>query len=309
MAADFRKISVQEWNKRMEYGILNQSAVTIYENAGTWKELVGEAVSSIADEGLYGMAVRITGKEVDGYLPVKTHYGYGGYVASSAVLPVSLQKVQDRDRDCIRVIDAPCADVLSIPKVRGIRLASLLRGSLIEMLPEGEHEGWSAVLLADGTKGYIRTQFLMEKRFKHSFLWKGILPQAEIGDEAKFRRNLVRTAVKYMGVQYRFGGKSSLGIDCSGLTSMAYMLNGILIYRDAVIKEGYPVKEIPFVKSRPGDLLYFPGHIAMYMGNGRYIHSTGKPGSGGVVINSLKPEDFDYREDLAAGLLAAGSIF
>ncbi|MBT9778700.1 NlpC/P60 family protein [Clostridium sp. MCC353] len=293
----------------MEYGILKQSAVTIYENANTWKESGGERVSSIADEGLYGMAVRIMGEEVNGYLPVETHYGYRGYVERLAVLPVSLQELKDWDRDCIRAVDASCADVLSVPKVRGIRLASLLRGSLIEMLPERENDGWSAVRLVDGARGYIRTQFLMEKKFKQSFLWEGILPQVHIGDEAEFRRNLVRTAVKYMGVQYRFGGKSSMGLDCSGLTSMTYMLNGILIYRDAVIKEGYPVKEIPFVKRRPGDLLYFPGHIAMYMGNGRYIHSTGRAGSGGVVVNSLNPEDLDYREDLAAGLLGAGSIF
>lgn len=60
---------------------------------------------------------------------------------------------------------------------------------------------------------------------------------------------------------------------------------------------------------RPGDLLYFPGHTAMYLGEGRYIHSTARCGSDGVVINSLRPEDPDYREDLDKGMTAVGSIF
>ena len=47
----------------------------------------------------------------------------------------------------------------------------------------------------------------------------------------------------------------------------------------------------------------------MYLGEERYIHSTGKAGSGGVVVNSFRPGDDDYREDLAGNLLAVGSIF
>ncbi len=60
---------------------------------------------------------------------------------------------------------------------------------------------------------------------------------------------------------------------------------------------------------KPGDLLFFPGHVAMYIGNDKYVHSTGKNGSDGVVINSLNPFDEDYREDLLKNLKAVGSIF
>ena len=84
---------------------------------------------------------------------------------------------------------------------------------------------------------------------------------------------------------------------------------GIIIYRDAKIKEGFPVHEIPFSQIQPADLLYFPGHIALYLGNGKYIHSTGSPKSFGCVTNSLNPEDVDYRADLAESLLAVGSVF
>ena len=34
-----------------------------------------------------------------------------------------------------------------------------------------------------------------------------------------------------------------------------------------------------------------PANVALYLGEGRYIHSTGAAASGGVVINSLEPSD------------------
>ena len=65
----------------------------------------------------------------------------------------------------------------------------------------------------------------------------------------------------------------------------------------------------PFADKKRGDALYFPGHIALYLGEGRYIHSTGAYARGGVVINSLDPADPLYREDLVRSLYAVGSVF
>jgi cell wall-associated NlpC family hydrolase len=90
---------------------------------------------------------------------------------------------------------------------------------------------------------------------------------------------------------------------------MAYLLNGVIIFRDARITEGFPIHEIGYENMKPGDLMFFPGHVAMYIGNDKYVHSTGKNGSDGVVINSLNPKDPDYREDLPKVLKAVGSLF
>ena len=90
---------------------------------------------------------------------------------------------------------------------------------------------------------------------------------------------------------------------------MSYMLCGVLTYRDAKIVEGFPVHPILKENLQKGDLIYFPGHIAMYIGNGEYIHSTAKDGSDGVVINSLNEDDENYREDLPKIITAYGSIF
>lgn len=84
---------------------------------------------------------------------------------------------------------------------------------------------------------------------------------------------------------------------------------GVDMYRNADIKEGFCVHEIERKDMKKGDMLFFKGHVAMYIGDGKYIHSTSRAGSDGVVINSLCPCDPDYREDLANGVLAVGSIF
>ncbi|WP_244287814.1 C40 family peptidase [Lacrimispora celerecrescens] len=293
------------------YGIIKIPVATIWEGRSEIKENnLGETVSAISDEGLYGMGLSITGAEDRGFYPVRTFYGYSGFIRKEEMELVSLKELKCWEECGLMVTDGSYVDILSLPKVQGVRLLSLFRGSLIRVLSfESETEGWAKVELLDGRVGYMRNQFLRKKEFSQSGLWTRELPQKEIVDEASFRKSAVETAKQYLGTQYRWGGRSTAGIDCSGLTSESYLLNGILIYRDARIEPGFPVHEIPKDEMLPGDLMYFPGHIAMYMGNGAYIHSTGKIGSGGVVINSLNPQAEDYRADLAESWYASGSIF
>jgi hypothetical protein len=293
------------------YGIVNVPVATIWEGQSEIKEnSLGEWVSAISDEGLYGMGLLITGPEEQGFYPVRTFYGYSGFIRKEDMETVSLEELKSWEEGGLMVTDGVYVDIVSLPKVQGVRLLSLFRGSLIKVLSfDSEKEGWAKVELLDGRVGYIRNQFLRAKEFSQSGLWTGELPQKEIVDEASFRKSVVETAKQYLGTQYRWGGRSTAGIDCSGLTSESYLLNGILTFRDARIEPGFPVHEISKDEMLPGDLMYFPGHIAMYLGNGAYIHSTGKIGSGGVVINSLNPQAEDYRVDLAESWYASGSIF
>jgi hypothetical protein len=294
-----------------QYGLALMPVVTIWDRPEETKKNKGkETVSAIGDELLYGMGVRITGEPVDGFYPVVTFYNYPGFVRQEDLLLLTLEQMKAYEDSRLMVVNGRYVDILCLPRVQGVRLISLPKGALIKILePDSQKDGWTMVELLSGECGYIRSQYLREKEFSQSFLWTEILPQIDIVDELAFRQGVMETALEYMGTQYRWGGRSTNGIDCSGLTSESYLLNGILIYRDAKIEEGFPVHEIPAHSMLPGDLMYFPGHIAMYLGDGAYVQSTAKVGNSGVVINSLDPDSPYYRADLAESWYASGSIF
>lgn len=249
----------------------------------------------LADEALFGMTVDVLEQAAPEYWRVRTHYRYEGYAPVRCLLP-------DAGEDWARlqkkvVLHKNICDVMAGPKVQSWPLATLPRGALVSPVGEPE-DGWQEAVLPDGRRGYVRAGWLGE------YLERPL----ELPEDA-LRRRLVDTAMLYQGTAYRWGGKTPYGIDCSGLVSMAYLLCGIIIYRDAHIKEGFPLREIPRENMRPADLLFFPGHVAMYMGGGRYCHSTGRAGDDGFAVNSLDPAAPDYRADLPEKLYAVGSIF
>ncbi|MDF2589935.1 MAG: hypothetical protein K0S41_3776 [Anaerocolumna sp.] len=273
----------------MVYALINNTIASLMKE--TTKD------SALEDEALYGMKVEVLEKVIPGWYKIKTHYRYTGFVHESDLL-FDDDKINWWDKAPKMTVIQPYADVLSMPKVQGHHLISLTRGALVAILECADENGWIKVSLCDGRVGFMKEKFLGD-----------YITQWYKEDEDILRQSIVNSALSYMGTQYRWGGKSPLGIDCSGLCSMAYMLNGVIIYRDANIVDGFPVYEIAYENMKPGDLLFFPGHVAMYIGDYRYVHSTGKNGSDGVVINSLNPNDSDYREDLPKILKAIGSIF
>ncbi|MDO5097012.1 MAG: NlpC/P60 family protein [Peptostreptococcaceae bacterium] len=79
-------------------------------------------------------------------------------------------------------------------------------------------------------------------------------------------------AMKYLGTPYVYGGTSPRGFDCSGFTQYVYRQAGVNLPRTsgAQSRAGQYVS-LSNIKS--GDLLYGPGHVGIYIGNGQYIHS------------------------------------
>ena len=321
-----------------DYAFFKEPLVTIYSEPNTFFTDAPEK-SAISDETCYGQICRILSEEGD-YAKVVMDIGYVGYAPKGQLLQIREADAVEALKAQRFTVTAACADVMNIPSVTGIRLLTLHAGAILEMLPwEPEREpanGWSHVALLDGRTGYIPTKFLEAIRYDETTVFRfdgtGNFDKAAAGewnagetpieklrfaclknywdnDEMKFRMGLCDIAKRYLGTQYRWGGRSGAGIDCSGLVSTAYRRCGIHIYRDAKIVEGWPRHQISLENAKPGDALYFPGHIALYLGDGSYIHSTARAGSNGVVINSLNPEAPDYREDLVKSLYAVGTIF
>lgn len=260
--------------------IANRGIIPIYAESGI-----------MSDEILYGMEAEFSTEKNGEFRYIRTEYGYEGYAKEADFV-----QCRENRRDQM-VIRQAYADILKEPHVRGKHLISVPRGARVEVLSDMEN-GYRKVRLYDGAEGYIKESFLTQY-YKEPFS----------RDEDTIRRQVVKNAVEYMDVQYRWGGKTPLGIDCSGLTFMAYYLCGIVIYRDAKILPGFPVHPIAHEKMMAGDLIYYDGHVTMYTGDGRYIHATGHTGSDRVVINSLIEGDEGYREDLTKGIVAYGSVF
>lgn len=86
--------------------------------------------------------------------------------------------------------------------------------------------------------------------------------------------SLLAEAEKYIGSPYVSGGSSPSGFDCSGFTQYVYAQQGISIPRssDGQLSAGTVVSE-----PQPGDIVYSPGHVAIYAGDGMMIDSP-RPG-------------------------------
>lgn len=256
-----------------------------------------DAHSELADEALYGMVVELTERVDADWYRVRTHYRYEGFAPASALLIGEEGAERWLALPKKVVLHKNTCDVMAESRVQSYPLVSLTLGARVSPVGEAEN-GWQRVLLCGGNCGYVRASWL-DSCYD--------APPAE--DEDALRARIVENALRYAGTHYRWGGKSPLGIDCSGLVSMAYLLSGISIFRDARLQEGFPIRRIPMERMKPADLIYFPGHVAMYLGDGRYVHSTGHAGDDGFALNSLDPAAPDYRPDLPETITAVGSYF
>jgi cell wall-associated NlpC family hydrolase len=106
-------------------------------------------------------------------------------------------------------------------------------------------------------------------------------------DPMRLREEIVRSAGRFLGVPYLWGGTSvETGFDCSGLAMTAYRLNGICLPRTSAAQfhAGYPISLSDIEK---GDLLFFRttssgriSHVGIYAGDGLFIHA---PRSGKTI--------------------------
>lgn len=103
--------------------------------------------------------------------------------------------------------------------------------------------------------------------------------------------DVIAVARSFLGTPYEWGGKTTRGIDCSGLVWVAYHVAGVRLPRDADQQ-----RQVGTTVDRddlsPGDLLFFPGHVAISLGGAEYIHAYGSAEE--VTTNSLDPTAADY---------------
>ena len=170
------------------------------------------------------------------------------------------------------------------PSHRSEMVNQLLRGDTFEVLRQEEE--WSFIRCDyDGYEGWI-----LNKQWKceNGLMCTGI-SEAEV-----YASSPADVALRhYFGAPYLWGGRTAMGIDCSGLTQVCFKACGIRLLRDASqqVTQGVPVDTL--ADARRDDLAFFvsatsqpldpsnlstlkPTHVGIILGGGLIVHASGQ---------------------------------
>lgn len=144
-----------------------------------------------------------------------------------------------------------------------------------------ESTKWVRVALVDG---------------KIAFIQKGDL---DLHPNTIDKTSMCNLSLQFLGLPYTWGGRSSFGYDCSGFTQMLYRQMGLFLPRDSKDQCVWSdFKEIDLKDLSPGDLIFFGlnsaaiRHVALYLGEGYFIHSTMAENAPYLRISSLS--DYEW---------------
>lgn len=237
-------------------------------------------MSEQIDEMLYGEEAKIQDEE-KGFYKIVSEYGYSGWTSKSNLF------LKNNEAD--HRVTVPFADLLLEGKYCKTPFMSLPRGAKVNVEFKRNSPRFGYLSHPNEYTFYIHKNHISKMGYEYH-------------TPSEKRLLIAQTAKEYLGVQYRWGGRTHLGIDCSGLCFNAYRFNGISIWRDADIKKSKNLRKIPFEEARVGDLLFFEGHVAMYLGNGKIIHASAEKGYVAV-------EDLNENERLQKIFITAGTAF
>lgn len=197
------------------------------------------------------------------------------------------------------------ADVWTKPSTNSERDSQIIYGETLDVIEDlGE---FSYIERKNDVKGYVKSSLIGEystRKYKLNRQFRNrimALPfGAYVGDEdiSNFhipdnylvdinkRFNPVNLASRFMGIPYLWGGTSDFGFDCSGFTQRLFRYSGLEIPRNSDQQRDF-FDEVPDLDhAKRGDLIFFKGHVAFYLGKGKIIHANGHYSR--ITINDLK---------------------
>ena len=87
-------------------------------------------------------------------------------------------------------------------------------------------------------------------------------------------KEVANYACGFVGNPYVAGGTSlTKGADCSGFTQSVYKAFGYSLPRNSTSQRSVG-KEVSYAEAEPGDIICYPGHVAIYIGNGKIVHAS-----------------------------------
>lgn len=269
------------------FGVVSLSVANLRSRPGHSEELGTQA--------LLGTPLRIL-KQQGSWLYVQTPNDYLCWTCDRIQRMTAGEFDEWRGRDKV-IVTETYAMVRTAPSIDATPVSDVVAGCLLGV--DGEHDDWLGVRYPDGREGFL------QKSAARSFgEWL-----REVDDDPD---RVVATARRFFGVPYLWGGTSTKGMDCSGFTSTVYLLNGVVLPRDASqqVHAGVPVSFADgFDDVQKGDLLFFGRHadgergervthVGISLGGARFIHAATD-----VHENSLDPGDPDFSAYRKRGLL------
>ncbi len=153
---------------------------------------------------------------------------------------------------------------------------SFYANELIQVISDTKSKTFFPIVIGSNLPNLDHQEIMIENT---SFTYEGSFIQSS----QKFEKdNLLETALLFLNSPYLWGGRSPLGIDCSGFTQLVYKMNGIKLLRDAS-QQAEQGELLSFVEEAvAGDLAFFDNeegkivHVGIVMDNNKIIHASGK---------------------------------
>ena len=257
-----------------------------------------EHSSELVSQAILGTPVLIL-KSKGSWILIQTPDKYIAWTERSSVVALSTAGLNQWKRSNRVVYLENSGWIYEMPDKNAV-ICDLVAGCIV--VKKSEANAYALVVLPDGREGYIESKSLADFNSMNNEL-------IATGD------NIVKTASKYMGLPYLWGGTSSKGVDCSGFVRSVYLMNGIIVTRDASLQalHGRTIDiSRGFDNLEKGDLLFFGSkgdtgpkvtHVAISLGNSRFIHASSR-----VMINSLDSTRSDFSGFRRRSLLSAKRI-
>ena len=176
-----------------------------------------------------------------------------------APVTVSINKVVEEDKPVKR-------------KVKIVETEDLVRGE--EKVAEDGKDG-SEHIVTDVVmeNGEYAGSKVLDKEVTEKAVTKVVYKGTKLSAKDKGEL-LVQYATRFLGTKYVWGGTDlRKGTDCSGFTMRIYEKLGISIPRTSYSQEKIG-EEVKYEDAQPGDLVLYPGHVGIYMGDNKMIHAT-----------------------------------